>query len=111
MSPESFAGFSSSEGGDRSHFTSRPEHTQLKLTTFKPGTKHGPHQARRTSVDDWPEGQNSQDTTAKCTEYTQEAPPEVPGPGHYKDLFFIRPLLSGEGDKTGFSDTEKKTET
>jgi len=26
------------------------------------------------------------------------------------DLFFIRPLLSGAGDITGFSNTEKKAE-
>ena len=46
----------------RSHFTSRSEHTQLEVTTFRPGTKHCPQQARGASADDWPEGQSSQNT-------------------------------------------------
>ena len=33
--------------GTRSHFISRLEHTWLKLTKFRPGTKHCPQQARR----------------------------------------------------------------
>lgn len=34
--------------GDRTQFTSRPKHTQLKLTTFRPGSKHCAQQAKRT---------------------------------------------------------------
>ena len=49
---ESFVGFSSSGVGVRSHFTNRPEHAWLKLTTFRPGTKYSPQQARRASPDD-----------------------------------------------------------
>lgn len=32
----------SSGDGDKSHFKSRPKHPSLKLTTFRPGTKHCP---------------------------------------------------------------------
>lgn len=31
-----------SSSGDMSHFTSKPEHTSVKSTTFRPGTKHFP---------------------------------------------------------------------
>ena len=36
--------------------TSRPECTQLKLTTFRPGAKHYAQLAKRISADDWPKG-------------------------------------------------------
>lgn len=50
MSPNQrvLQGLSSGAGGVRSDFISRPEHTQLKLTTFWPRTKYCPQQ--------WPEG-------------------------------------------------------
>ena len=63
-------GFSSGGGGVRSHFVSRAEHTKLKLTTFRPGTKDCPQQARRAPADNWCEGQSSQNTAAECTQHT-----------------------------------------
>ena len=36
----------SSSSGEKSHLTRRPEHTKLKLTTFRPETKHCPHRQR-----------------------------------------------------------------
>ena len=82
MSPDQKAlqGLSSSGGDDRSHFTSRPEHTQLKLATFRPRNNHYQKQARRTTADDQPEGQSSQKTTEEHTKHTL---PKVLGPRHY----------------------------
>ena len=72
---------SSGSGGDRSHFTSRPEHTWSKLAKFRLGTKHYLQQIKRAYVDGWPEGQSGQDTIA--VEHMQpilEIFLEVPGP-------------------------------
>lgn len=44
--------------------------TYLKLTTYWPKSTHSPLQTCLTSVDDWPEGQNSQNTGAKYMQHT-----------------------------------------
>ena len=41
---------------DKSHFISRPQHTQLKCTTFGPRTKHCPQEGKTATADDWPKG-------------------------------------------------------
>lgn len=62
-------------GGHRSHFTGQPEHTYLKLTTIRPGTKHCSLQGRRASEGDWSETEQIQ--------HTPETLPEATGPGNY----------------------------
>ena len=102
---------SSHRSNMRSHFTSRPEHSSLKLTSFRPKTRYCPLQATRASAGNWPEGQSSQNTTAECLPHTLETTPQSTGCWALLDLFFIRPLLPGAGDITGFSNTEKKADT
>jgi len=58
----------------------------VKYTTSRPGTKHCPQQAKRASVDDWPEGKSGQGKIADHTQHTLETLPEVPGPGEQGTL-------------------------
>ena len=51
LQPGVFWGPGSSGSVSRSHFTSRPEHTYLKLATFGPEIKQCPKQAKRASED------------------------------------------------------------
>lgn len=76
----------SSKGGNRFHFTNQIEHTYIKSTTFRPGAKHCPYQAKRSLADSWPEGQSEQDKTAEHTQHTLEAFLEALGSGEQEAL-------------------------
>ena len=67
-------------------------------------------QARKNSAEDKCVRKSSQNTAAECTQHIPETLLSARLWTVY-DLFYIKSLLIGAGNMTGFPNTEKKTKT
>ena len=95
---------SSSSGGGRSHFTSRPPHTLM------------PTIGKESFCSNCTEGKRGKDSKAQNMQHTQETIPEASGPGEQgtlhcralQYLFFIRLLCLSAREIADFPSTHKQ---
>ena len=108
--PESLQEFNSCRNSVRSHHKHTRAHLVKTLTSW-PCTKHFLQKAGRASEEKWPEDRAAKTQKWSALSSYQNIPWSARPWTLHDCLFFIRPLLSGAGNKTWFSNTNNKTET